>query len=125
MKSQCLDLFDDALPWLPVASGEGLLELSARRCALRMDFDFMGGRGFVVARRELRHTMPAEFMLRFRLWGRGPVNHLELKLVDESGKNVWRRVWTDFHLPARGRELRVASHEIEFAWGACGWRRGR
>ena len=120
MQSQSLDIFEDPVCWLPVASGEAKLTLLSKRGALRMDFDFKGGRGFVVARRDLRMSMPSAFVLRFRLRGRGPVNHFEIKLVDESGKNVWRQERKDFHLPTRWREMQVASCDIEFAWGPAG-----
>ena len=39
--------------------------------ALRMDFDFKGGGGFVVARRALQRAMPEEYAVHFRLRGRG------------------------------------------------------
>ena len=44
----------DAAVWLPVAAGEAGLALASAsaggRPALRLDFDFKGGAGFVVAR---------------------------------------------------------------------------
>lgn len=120
MKVAHPQIFDRADRWLPVASGQSEGRLSVGRGALRFDFDFKGGRGFIVARRELSLEMPAEFVIRFRVRGSGPVNHFELKLADNSGKNVWRREWRDFQLRRRGRELRFANHEIEFAWGPAG-----
>jgi len=51
-----------------------------------MDFDFKGGGGFVVARpRALKQGMPEEYAVKFRLRGRGPVNHLELKFGRRHG----------------------------------------
>jgi len=110
--------------WQPTASGDAVLRLSAvfagRAPALQMDFAFKDGGGFVVARRALSRSMPAEYALDFRLRGRGAVNQLELKLVDTTGRNVWRRVIKDPHLTARWRRIRVESHEIDFAWGPAG-----
>jgi len=120
MKSQRVDIFKDSSRWLPVASGQAELTLSSKRGALRMDFDFKGGRGFVVARCELRQTLPAAFVLRFHLRGHGPINDFEIKLADTSGQNVWRQEHKAFRLPARRREMHVANHEIEFAWGPRG-----
>ncbi|MBX7207773.1 MAG: discoidin domain-containing protein [Verrucomicrobiaceae bacterium] len=120
MISRHLSIFDTPACWLSVASGQAELNLSSSRGALRLDFDFKGGRGFVVARREIRLALPAEFVLRFRLRGRGPVNHVEVKLADVSGKNVWRHERKDFALPSRAKEMRIASHDIEFAWGPAG-----
>lgn len=107
--------------WQPITSGTAELDLGkparAQLDALRMDFDFHGDKGFVVARRRFERPMPAEYALTFRLRGRGPVNDLELKLVDPSGLNVWRTVWRDFSLPQRWKRIRVESRDIEFAWG--------
>ncbi len=107
--------------WQPTVSGNAELKLSVvpagRTRALRMDFDFHGGGGFVVARRAFSRPMPKEYAVRFRLRGRGPVNNLEMKLVDPSGQNVWRYVKKDLVLPARWTRIRVQSREIDFAWG--------
>jgi hypothetical protein len=107
--------------WQPTVSGNAELRLSTefagRVPALRMDFDFKGGGGFVVARRALSRPMPPEFAVRFRLRGRGAVNNLELKLVDATGQNVWRHLKKDLQLPARWKQIRVESRDIDFAWG--------
>jgi hypothetical protein len=87
--------------WQPTASGDAVLRLSSvfagRVPALQMDFVFKDGGGFVVARRALSRSMPTEYALDFRLRGRGAVNQVELKLVDTTGRNVWRRVYKDPH----------------------------
>jgi hypothetical protein len=107
--------------WQPIVSGNAQLELSAVPAggftALRMDFDFKGGGGFVVARRAESRAMPEEFAVTFRLRGRGPVNNLELKLVDATGQNVWRHVHKDLQWPGRWTRMTVPSTDIEFAWG--------
>ncbi|HLZ98845.1 MAG TPA: discoidin domain-containing protein [Steroidobacteraceae bacterium] len=107
--------------WQPTASGNAVLALSMRWTghvpALRMDFDFKGGGGFVVARRILRRTMPNEYAVQFQLRGSGAVNDLELKLVDDSGLNVWRHKKEGLRLPRRWTRMRVESRDIDFAWG--------
>jgi hypothetical protein len=107
--------------WQPTASGNAEIVLttatSAAGPALRMDFDFKGGKGFVVARHAIARTMPVEYAVQFRLRGRGAVNNLELKLIDPSGQNVWRHVLKDLRLPPRWKRFVVPSREIEFAWG--------
>jgi len=114
---------DSAIPceWRPTVSGNAELVLSTvfagRVSALRLDFDFKGGGGFVVARKALNRAMPTEYAVHFRLRGRGPLNHLELKLIDATGQNVWRWVKKDLRLPARWKRVTVESREIEFAWG--------
>ena len=111
----------DPSEWQAVVSGNAELKLSAspagRVPALRMDFDFKGAGGFVVARRALSRSMPEEYAVKFRLRGRGPVNNLELKLVDATGQNVWRHVQKDLRLPARWTRVTIHSRDIDFAWG--------
>jgi hypothetical protein len=62
-------------------------------------------------------SMPEEFAVKFRLRGRGAINHLELKLVDATGQNVWRHVLKDFKPPSRWKRITVQSRDIDFAWG--------
>jgi hypothetical protein len=115
-----LHLFTNAKAWLPVASGEACLELAVKSRQLHLDFDFKGGGGFVVARREIRRAMPEDFSITFRWRGRGPVNHLELKLVDDTGANVWRYERRDLKFTARWCTMVVSSRDLLFAWGPAG-----
>src|SRR5208282_4629225 len=106
--------------WLPTVSGNAELRLSTKsgpRPALQLDFDFKGSGGFVVARHVLSRSMPKEYAVNFFLRGRGPVNNLELKLIDDTGQNVWRYVMKDLALPSRWKRIRVESRDIDFAWG--------
>jgi hypothetical protein len=107
--------------WQPTVSGRAELRLSTPQAgkapALRLDYDFKGGQGFVVARRPFRLAMPAEYAVRFRLRARGAVNNLEIKLIDPGGLNVWRRVIKSLDPPVRWKSFRVESRDIEFAWG--------
>ncbi len=130
--------------WVPTTSGDAGLELSAVRAgkvpALQMDFDFKAGGGFVVAKRALKRSMPEDYAVNFRLRGRGDavagaavagaaragapmpgaVITLEVKLIDVTGRNVWRFVQKDLALPARWRRLTVESRDIDFGWGPAG-----
>jgi hypothetical protein len=114
----------DPLPlsgWEPTVSGNATLALSlvpaGRTSALRLDFDFKGGKGFAVARRAWARPMPGEYALRLRLRGHGPANDLEIKLIDGTGRNVWRHVVKNQRPPQRWKAFRIESREIEFAWG--------
>ena len=111
----------DAAAWLPVAAGEARLALSSAsaggRPALRLDFDFKGGAGFVVARCPMQHQVCEDYAVTFRLRGVGRANNLEFKLVDSSGQNVWRHVEANLQPPARWKRIRIDSSEFEFAWG--------
>ena len=111
----------DAAAWSPVAAGEARLDLSSAsasgRSALRLDFDFKAGAGFVVARCPVQHQVREDYTVTFRLRGVGQANNLELKLVDSSGQNVWRHVQGNLQPPARWKRIRIHSSEFVFAWG--------
>jgi len=111
----------DAAAWSPVTVGTAQLAVSSAsasgRPALRLDFDFKGGAGFVVARCPVRREVYDDYAVTFRLRGAGKTNHLELKLVDSSGQNVWRHVERDLQPPARWKRFRIESRAFDFAWG--------
>lgn len=108
----------ETVAWQAVTSGHAVLRLSDVADAhLRCDFDFGDQSGFVVARRPLRRAMPASYSVRFRLRGHARSNDFELKLVDASGRNVWRHVIRPLRPSARWRRYEIPSRLIEFAWG--------
>jgi hypothetical protein len=124
MQSEPLDMFGDDSEWSAVASGRAELTLtrepSPHGRALRLDFDFKGGGGFVVARHLLARTMPETWALALRIRGAAPANKLELKLVDPSNRNVWWWHRDAFEFPAEWQPLRIRSSEVTFAWGPAG-----
>ena len=124
MRGEVLDDFGDASAWSAIASGQARLVLSRepspRGSALRLDFDFAGGGGFVVARRALARRMPESWALVLRLRGEAPANRLELKLADPSNRNVWWWFRDAFAIAKEWQELRIPSHEVGFAWGPAG-----
>ncbi len=124
MRAEALDDFTDLSGWMPVTSGLAELAISSapgpHGAAMRLDFDFKGGGGFVVARKPIAHAMPESYTIGFSIRGAAPANRLELKLADPSGRNVWWRHWDAYEPPADWREVRVRSSEIEFAYGPAG-----
>lgn len=124
MTDRIIDDFSNAASWLPIASGEAELKLASepgpRGHALRMDFDFKGGGGFVVARKELPMRLPEVYAFSFCVRGAAPRNKLEFKLADPSGKNVWRWQEDAFDFRLEPRELILKSSQIDFAWGPAG-----
>jgi hypothetical protein len=124
MSIDVLDTLEDLSGWLPVASGLAELRITPEHgphgAAMRLDFDFKGGGGFVVARKPLARAMPESYALSFAIRGTAPPNRLEVKLADASGRNVWWRHWERFEPPADWQTIRVPSHEIEFAYGPAG-----
>src|SRR5439155_15939879 len=124
MKGESLDDFADVSGWTPVASGQAHLDISRYRGrqgdALRLDFDFKGGGGFVVARKRFSFPLPDAYAFTFDVHGVAPANKFEFKLVDPGGQNVWRYQADAFAWPAEWRSLRIGSSQIDFAWGPAG-----
>src|SRR5262245_9393512 len=95
MTGELIDDFGDIAGWMAVASGEARLQLARDaagpdgRGALRLDYDFKGGGGFVVARKALQRAMPQAWALALRVRGSAPANKLEIKFADPSNRNVW------------------------------------
>jgi hypothetical protein len=87
------------------------------RAALRLDFDFGGRGGWAAARYPLDLELPESYELRFMLRGEGTANHLEVKLADPSGDNVWWHVKRDLDWPADWTPVRIKERQIAFAWG--------
>ncbi len=123
-KDSFQELFTTTEGWLPVASGEARLDLlngsEGGAVGLVLDFDFKGGGGFVVARRETTMTLPESFEFRFHVAGVAPGNKFEFKVADPSGRNVWRWQEEPFHFTAEGRVVSVRNRDLEFAWGPAG-----
>src|SRR5437879_621258 len=117
-----LDDFAVVSGWMAVASGQAQLAISGDDGppALKLDFDFRGGGGFVVARKQFSLLLPEAFAFRFNLRGVAPANRFEFKLSDPSGRNVWWYHRDTFEFPADWRPLTIRSSEIEFAWGPAG-----
>jgi len=124
MSAQTLDDFEDLSAWTAIASGQACLVISPERGrhggAMRLDFDFRGGGGFVVARKPFALTLPESYAFSFDIRGSGPRNILEFKLVDASNQNVWRWRVEAFDLPEDWQTVRIKSSQIQFAWGPLG-----
>ncbi|MEB2345027.1 MAG: discoidin domain-containing protein [Deltaproteobacteria bacterium] len=125
MTDALLDDFRDVSAWSAVASGEAQLAITSGAgpdggAAMRLDYDFRGGGGFVVARRSLPLALPSAWALALRVRGAAPANKLEIKLADPSNRNVWWWHRDAFELPAEWTPLRIRSSEVAFAWGPAG-----
>jgi F5/8 type C domain len=124
VKGETLDDFTDLSGWSAVTSGQARLDISPDRGprdgAMRLDFDFKGGGGFVVARKRFALRLPDTYAFTFDVRGVAPANKLEFKLVDRSGHNVLRYQEDAFGFSVEWRPLRVRSSQIDFAWGPAG-----
>ncbi|HET9227353.1 MAG TPA: discoidin domain-containing protein [Thermoanaerobaculia bacterium] len=119
-----LDDFEEVSGWKSVPSDGVSLKLSqaggVSGKALRLDFDFHGGAGYAVARKELPFKLPDNYEISFRLRGEAPVNNLEFKLIHPSGDNVWWVNRRNFQFPREWTQVRIKKRHIQFAWGPLG-----
>ena len=118
-----IDDFEGAPAWTAHPADGVALDLSVEAGpeggALRLDFGFAGG-GYAIARREVDLALPENYAFRFRLRGRAPANHLEFKLVDAGGENVWWHVQRDVVWPDRWQTVSIRRRQISYAWGPQG-----
>jgi hypothetical protein len=119
------DFFKDPAAWKVIASGQAEGRLTAvagpaGKPALRLDYDFRGGGGFVVIRRQVRLDLPETFEFRFSIRGAGPENHFEFKIADPEDANAWRYLKENVGLPAAWQEVHIRERDLPFAWGPAG-----
>ena len=116
-----IDAFEEGGGWTAHPSDGVSLEISrdAGRSgsAMRLDFDFHGGAGYAIARRDIALELPDDYELAFWLKADALPQNLELKLVDVSGENVWWINRRDFQFPRAWTRLGTRKRQIEFAWG--------
>jgi hypothetical protein len=124
MSTELLDNFEDLSDWQAIASGQAQIRISLDEGphgkAMRLDFDFKGGGGFVVARKRFSMTLPESYAYSFGIRGVAPRNIFEFKLMDAGDKNVWRYREEGFDFSEDWRKLRIKSRQISFAWGPLG-----
>ena len=119
------EFFDSPDLWTVFASGlsEGRLtaaEGPRGKKALRLDYDFHDGGGFIAARREIQFRLPDTFEIQFCLRGEGLPNNVEFKLTDPGGADTWRHRWENFQLPKEWAGARIRERDLPFAWGPAG-----
>jgi len=119
--ARTLDSFEDLSAWRASGSDGVVASLQpvsgVHGKALRLALDFAGTSGYAVAHRALPLELPDDFELSFELRGEVPPNNLEVKLLDDTGANVWWFHRRDFAFPASWRHMVVKRRQIEFAWG--------
>ncbi len=119
-----LDDFSTVSGWTSHPSDGTRLTITSdsgsRGKGMRLDFDFRGGGGYVIARKEIPITYPANYELSFRVRASAPRNNLEVKLVDRSGDNVWWVNRRDFTFPGAWETVTLKKRHISFAWGPSG-----
>jgi hypothetical protein len=118
-------LLTDPQAWKSVASEGADIQIRHESSAsgapvLRIDFDFTKGAGYGGVALELPIDLPENYEFTLTLRGEGPVNNLELKLVDPQGLNVWWVNRRAFELPAESTRLVNRRRHFQFAWGPSG-----
>lgn len=118
-----LDNFDELKGWTASTSQGASLEIAHDNgragMSMRLDFDFRGGGGFVIARKLFAVSLPANYALTFHQRGDAPQNDIEFKLVDPAG-NVWWSKQRDFSFPTDWQQLVFKKARFDFAWGPAG-----
>jgi hypothetical protein len=109
-----------ALTWTPHPSDGVEMHLSRSADVNRLDFDFHGHGGYAIARARVDADLPPNYQIVFRLRGEAPPENLELKLLDETGENVWWLNRRDFVFPRTFTPLKTKKRQISFAWGPRG-----
>ncbi len=119
-----IDDFENAGEWKALVPEGVELALSAddgrNGRAIRLDFHFVAGGGYAVMRKEFDFPLPANYVIEFDYRGEAPVNHLEFKLVDETGENVWWSVMRDVAFSEEWTSARIKKRHVSFAWGPRG-----
>jgi hypothetical protein len=121
IQDRLLDDFDNPSAWSIAASDDVRATLRSvdgeQGRALCIDFDFGRVTGYVAARRVLPIEFPARYEFALRLRGQMAPNALQMKLIDDSGANVWWGRRNEYRVPSEWQTLRFRQREIEFAWG--------
>ena len=119
-----LDDFETSSAWSAVPASGVTMKLAAEPGphgnALRVDFDFHGGGGYAVLHRKLDLDLPENYRFEFQLRGETAPQNLELKLIDDSGENVWWCNRVNYEYPRAWTTDRVRKRQISFAWGPKG-----
>lgn len=123
-----MDDFADVDAW--TASGSDGVEVSvqadsaegdeAHPAVLRVDFDFKRGSGFAVFRRDVAIDLPENWSLAFDLRGECRTNNFEVKLIDETGENVWWVNNRNHEFMPLWAPMSFKKRHFSFAWGPGG-----
>jgi hypothetical protein len=115
-----LDGFERVGEWLAGATEDSEASVrtaeGAKGHALKLSYEFRTA-GVAYARRALSLDLSKNFEMAFQLRGAAPRNTFEIKLIDESGANVWWKRFRDYEFPDNWTTIRIRRNDISFAWG--------
>lgn len=135
--ARVVDAFESAEAWSTfAATGVGMdvsIEEGRDGNALRVDYDFTAGSGFVILQRDVGIELPdlktgATYEFTVDVRGEGPANDLEFKFLDTRGdatadasrSDVWWHNRRSFKAPAEWTTLSTRTRHVAFAWGVSG-----
>jgi hypothetical protein len=115
-----LDGFEHVGEWKAGATEDSEASVSttegARGHALELSYEFRAS-GVAYARRALPLDLSNNFEMVFQVRGHAPKSTFEVKLLDESGANVWWKRFPDYEFPQNWTTIRIRRSDIGFAWG--------
>lgn len=85
--------------------------------AVNFELNFVQGSGYGGVRRSWPLNLTGNFQFTFLIKSDLPSNNLEFKLLDQSGRNVWWKVFRNFEFSGRWQKIVIKKSQIQFAWG--------
>lgn len=123
-RAKLLDAFNDIEKWEARPADGVTMTLATEQglsgAGMRLDYDFGGHGGWASARRRLPLELPENWELAFFWRGTPARQTLEVKLLDQSGENVWWSVRRDVRPPADWERVTIKKRHLSFAWGPAG-----
>jgi len=118
-----LDDFHDTSVWKAEGSDgirtwpAGVPGIDGDHSALQLNYDFSNVAGYALVRRSLPLDLSGNFALSFYIRSDAGDKAFEVKLVDDSGENVWWYQRREMHFTGQWQLVTIKKRQIEFAWG--------
>ncbi len=115
-----LDNFEDLSGWSAATSPGARLEIAQDTGrtgrAMRLDFEFQDGTGWVIARKAFPRRLPDNFAFHYFIRGDAPPSDMEFKLVDPQ-HNVWWLKQRGYAFSNDWRPITIKRRHLNRAWG--------
>ncbi len=115
-----IDGFENVGEWRTIATeySEASVRTTGgvRGHALQLSYELRTA-GTANAHRALPLDLSNNFEIAFTLRGHAPQSTFEVRLVDDSGANVWWKQFRDYEFPDDWTTIRIRRSDIHFAWG--------
>ncbi|MBK8753771.1 MAG: discoidin domain-containing protein [Candidatus Competibacteraceae bacterium] len=119
-----LDDFESLSGWSAATSPGARLEIAQDTGrtggrAMRLDFEFQTGNGWVIARKAFPQRLPDNFAFHYFIHGDAPPGGTEFKLADPR-HNVWWFKQRNYSFPGDWQPITVKKRHLSLAWGPGG-----